>query len=267
MAKLQKALNISLKIICWLLVAFTVVVLIFTVISATTLDRNDRGIFGYKFFLVLSDSMSPSENNKDMEVTFSVNDIVIIKEVADEDKYKLKEGDIISFLYQGEDNGDLKFGDTVTHMIREVIKDGKGSVTGYRTFGTNTGANDEAILKPEYVIGTYAAKLPKLGYFFNFMKTTAGYIICILLPFLLLILYNGVNVIRALKSIRSEEKAKVEAERKEIEADRQRNEEVLRELLALKAELERKNAADNADMGNTETTPEKKDVSEDNGQA
>ena len=256
MAKLQKALNISVKIISWLLVAFTVVILIFTVISATTLDKNDRGIFGYKFFIVLSDSMSPSENNKDMEVTFSAGDIVIIKEVAD--KTALKEGDIISFisLTLGEKenkNEDLEGNpNIITHMIRRVIKDDSGRVTGYVTFGTNSGADDEEVLDPGYIIGKYEGKLPKIGYFFNFMKSTVGYIVCILIPFLLLILYNAANVIRALKSMKAEEKAKVEAERAEIEADRQKNEEMMRELLALKAELEKKNAMNGADTGETE---------------
>ena len=45
----KKILNIALKVATWLLVAFTVFMMIFTIVSVTTLDRNDRSIFGVKF--------------------------------------------------------------------------------------------------------------------------------------------------------------------------------------------------------------------------
>ena len=230
----KKILNIALKVVTWLLVAFTVFMMIFTIVTVTTVDRNDRSIFGVKFYIVQTDSMSLSENNKDMDVHFNAGDIVIIKNV--EDNRALQAGDIIAFM----STNSVSYGETVTHMIREVKKTDAGKVLGYVTYGTNTGTDDEALVEPEYVLGVYSGKLPGVGNFFAFVKSTPGYIVCILVPFLLLILYNGVNVIRLFRKYKREQMADMQAEKEKLEAERAENQRMMQELLALKAQLDKK---------------------------
>ena len=46
----------------WMLVILAVAMMIFTVISVNTFNRNDRNIFGYKAYIVLSDSMSATDD-------------------------------------------------------------------------------------------------------------------------------------------------------------------------------------------------------------
>ena len=232
MSTVKKIGNIAIKIVTWLLVAFTVFMMLFTIISATTVDRNDRNIFGIRFYIVQTDSMSPSENNKDMDVHFNAGDIILVKNVKDPSK--LRAGDIISFVSTNEDS----YGETVTHMIRRPERNDEGKLIGYVTFGTNTGVDDEAIVEPSYVLGEYCGKLPGVGNFFAFVKTTPGYITCILVPFLLLILYNGINVIRLFKRYKKEQNEIIEAERAELAAERKQNEIMMRELLELKAQLQ-----------------------------
>ena len=188
MDTLKRVFNIAFKAVTWLLVAFAVLMMVFTVFTVTTVDRNDRNIFGMRFYIVQTDSMSPSEKNAHMDVHFSAGDIILIQNV--DDPTKLAPGDIIAFL----STNDVSYGETVTHMIREVKRDGSGKLLGYVTFGTNTDTDDEALVEPAYVLGKYTGKLPGVGNFFAFVKSTPGYIICILIPFLLLILYNGINV-------------------------------------------------------------------------
>ena len=77
--KTKKLVNIGTKVTTWLLIAFTVFMMIFTVFTVTTVDRNERSIFGVKFYIVTSNSMSKSENNKDMNIHFNAGDIVLIK--------------------------------------------------------------------------------------------------------------------------------------------------------------------------------------------
>ena len=230
----KKILNIALKVVTWLLVAFTVFMMIFTVVTVTTVDRNDRSIFGVKFYIVQTDSMSLSENNKDMDVHFNAGDIVIIKNV--EDPRALQAGDVIAFM----STNSVSYGETVTHMIREVKKTEDGKVLGYVTYGTNTGTDDEALVEPEYVLGAYSGKLPGVGNFFAFVKSTPGYIVCILVPFLLLILYNGVNVIRLFRKYKREQMEAMQAEKDKLEAERAENQRMMQELLALKAQLDKK---------------------------
>ena len=234
----KKILNIALKVVTWLLVAFTVFMMIFTIVTVTTVDRNDRSIFGVKFYIVQTDSMSLSENNKDMDVHFDAGDIVIIKNV--EDPRALQAGDVIAFM----STNSVSYGETVTHMIREVRKTEDGKVLGYVTYGTNTGVDDEALVEPEYVLGAYSGKLPGVGNFFAFVKSTPGYIVCILVPFLLLILYNGVNVIRLFRKYKREQMADMQAEKEKLEAERAENQRMMQELLALKAQLDQKNGGE-----------------------
>ena len=228
----KKILNIAFKVATWLLVAFTVFMMIFTVVTVTTVGRNDRSLFGVRFYIVQTDSMSLSENNKDLDVHFNAGDIIIVKKAKD--TTALQPGDIISFM----STNSVSYGETVTHMIRKVQKNDAGKVEGYVTYGTNTGTDDEALVEPEYVLGVYGGKLPGVGRFFAFVKTTPGYIVCILVPFLLLILYNGVNVVRLFRQYKREQTEAMQAERDKIDAERAENQRMMQELLALKAQLE-----------------------------
>ena len=113
--------------------------------------------------------MSLSENNKDDKIHFNAGDIILIKSV--DDTCTLQAGDVIAFFSQNEGSR----GQTVTHMIRECRTTTDGKVIGYVTYGTNTGNNDETIVQPEYVLGQYAGRLPGVGRFFAFLKTTPSY--------------------------------------------------------------------------------------------
>ena len=234
----KKILNIALKVVTWLLVAFTVFMMIFTIVTVTTVDRNDRSIFGVKFYIVQTDSMSKSDLNADMDVHFNAGDIVIIKNA--DDPRGLQAGDIIAFM----STNSVSYGETVTHMIREVKMTEDGKVLGYVTYGTNTGVDDEALVEPEYVLGAYSGKLPGVGNFFAFVKSTPGYIVCILVPFLLLILYNGVNVIRLFRKYKREQMEAMQAEKDKLEAERAENQRMMQELLALKAQLDKKDGGE-----------------------
>ena len=244
-------LNIALKVLTWLLVAFTVFMMIFTVVTVTTVDKNDRSIFGMKFYIVQTDSMSKSENNKDMDVHFNAGDIVIIKNL-DDPTAKLEAGDIIAFM----STNSVSYGETVTHMIREVKTTEDGRVLGYVTFGTNTGTDDEALVEPEFVLGVYTGKLPSVGRFFAFVKSTPGYIVCILVPFLLLITYNGVNVIRLFRQYKREQMEEMQAEKDKLEAERAENQRMMAELMALKAQLDQQQSKPASEAAAAEETPE-----------
>ena len=228
----KKISNILIKIITWILIAFTVFMMIFTIVTVTTVDKNDRSIFGIKLYIVQTDSMSKSDKNADMKVHFDTGDIVIIKNVKD--ATALQAGEIISFMSTNSES----YGETITHMIREVKRDKYGKVLGYVTYGTNKDVNDKALVEPEFVLGVYSGKLPGVGKFFAYVKSTPGYIICILVPFLLLILYNGVNVIRLFRKYKREQMEAMQAEKDQLEAERAENQRIMQELLALKAQLE-----------------------------
>ena len=221
---MKKALNIISTVLVWILVIVTIGIMIFTIISVNTFDQTSRSIFGYKFFVVRSDSMSATD--------FSAGDIVFIKNI---DLSTLKAGDVIAFTSQNTNN----FGETVTHKIRELTTDASGA-PAFVTYGTTTDTNDETLVTYPYVLGKYTGRLPKVGSFFQFLKTTPDYILCIFVPFLLLILYQGINCIRLFLRYKKEQTAELEEERAKIEEERKQSLEMMRELRELKRQLAEK---------------------------
>ena len=218
---MKKALNIIKNILVWLMVALAVCMMVFTIVTVNTFDRSDRSLFGFKAFIVLSDSMSKTD--------FDAGDLVLVKEV---DPSTLKEGDIIAYTSQNTSN----YGETVTHKIRKLTTDASGEL-GFITYGTTTDTDDETVVTYPYVLGKYKTNIPKVGRFFMFLKTTPGYIVCILIPFLLLILMQGIHCIRLFRRYKLEQMAEMKEERAKIEEERAESQKMMAELLALKAQL------------------------------
>ncbi len=234
---MKKILNIIKNIFVWLMVALAVCMMIFTVVSVNTFDRSDRSLFGFKAFIVLSDSMSKTD--------FDAGDLVLVKEV---DPSTLKEGDIIAYTSQNTSN----YGETVTHKIRKLTTDANGE-PGFITYGTTTDTDDETVVTYPYVLGKYKTNIPKVGRFFMFLKTTPGYIVCILIPFLLLILIQGLNCIKLFRRYKLEQMAEMKEERAKIEEERAESQKMMAELLALKAQLaEKENQNNDSEMNTAE---------------
>lgn len=233
-----KAMKILKNIFVWLFVALAMCMMVFTIVSVSTFDRSDRDLFGYKAFIVLSDSMS--------KTNFSAGDLVLVKEV---DPSTLKEGDIIAYTSQNTAN----YGETVTHKIRRFTTAANGE-PGFVTYGTTTDTDDETVVTYPYVLGKYSSHIPKVGSFFMFLKTTPGYIVFILVPFLLLIVLEGIRYIRLFKKYKSEQQADLQAERDKIEADRAETQRMMQELLQLKAQMAQ-NEQKPSEKADSDTTP------------
>jgi len=219
---MKKARKIISSVLVWLVVLFAVGMMIFTIISVNTFGRNDRAVFGHKMYIVLSDSMSATD--------FSAGDLAVVKEV---DPTTLREGDIIAFMSRANDS----YGQTMTHKIRSRTTTLNGE-PGFITYGTTTGIDDEGIVTYPYVQGKYVFAIPKLGSFFTFMKTPVGYLVCILLPFMLLILYQGVNCVRIFRQYKREQMQELQDEKDAIAAERRQAEEMMAQMLRLKQEME-----------------------------
>ena len=219
---MKNALKILKTTLVWLVVLLAVFMMIFTVISVTTFNRNDRSLFGYKMYIVNSDSMAATD--------FKAGALILVKEV---DPSTLQEGDIITFMSQDANS----FGETVTHKIRRLTTDAEGN-PAFVTYGTTTGTDDETVVTYPYVLGKYQKQIPGLGTFFNFLKTTPGYFVCIFTPFMLIIIYEAVNFFNLFRKYKQEQMEQMQAERDKLQAEKEENAKMLEELMALKAQLE-----------------------------
>lgn len=218
---MKKVLNIIEKIVTAIIVVFTVFVMIFTIISFNTVGK-DRMLFGYKPYIVLSDSMSG---------VFDVGDIVVSKQT---DVSKLKEGDIISFRSIDPNNYDT----VVTHKIKgETEYEGQKA---FVTYGVSTGIEDEYSVPADRVIGEYQFRLPKMGYFFQFLKTPMGYFVFIFIPFMLLIGSEAVRFFKLWKQYKAEQAAMLEEQKTIVEEQKAESEEMKEEIKRLKAQLAEK---------------------------
>ena len=185
---MKKRLEAVRNILSWTLTAAAAVMIIFTIVSLTAADREDRSIFGFRAFIALSDSMSATD--------FDAGDLVLVKEV---DPATLKEGDIIAYISRSSASN----GETTTHKIRRLTADEDGE-PGFITYGTTTDTDDEGIVTYGDVLGVYRGHIPKVGRFIAFIKTTGGFITCILVPLFLIVLSQGVSCIRRLRTYRQE---------------------------------------------------------------
>lgn len=223
---MKKAGKIFVGILVVLVVTLAVCIMIFTVVSVNTFDRNDRTVFGYSAYIVMSDSMSKTD--------FDAGDVILIKKV---EPSALQEGDIIAYKSQDSSN----YGETVTHKIRRLNTNALGE-PGFITYGTTTDTDDKTVVTYPYVLGKYEMRIPMVGSFFHFLKTPLGYTVCILVPFAILLIVQGIHTAKLFQKYRAEKMDAFKAERLALEEERRQTEEKLKELQALKEQMHREEA-------------------------
>ncbi len=177
-----------LNLFAWLTLALALITAVLTIFSSFSDDKNGKEIFGHKFLIVASDSMSKSIESENEPVFFNAGDIVIIK--TSYDVKSLKAGDVISFFSYSEES----YGKTLTHKIRDVKNSAQGVLIGYETYGINTGVSDSTLVTPEAIMGQYVGKIWGLGNVFSFLQTPQGYYLSVLTPLILLIIFFSIKI-------------------------------------------------------------------------
>ena len=66
---MKKVWKVFSTVTVWLIVMVAVFMMIFTIVSVNTFNRNDRNFMGMRFYVVLSDSMSKTD--------FDAGDLVV----------------------------------------------------------------------------------------------------------------------------------------------------------------------------------------------
>lgn len=199
-SKAKKALKITGNV---LTVAVAILVVIMTVLTVFSMVFNRDGtasVFGVQAYVVQSDSMTPE---------FAAGDVIFSEEVNPEE---LVAGDIITFISRDS----ASYGQTITHCIREVTT--YNGELAFITYGIATGVDDGTPAAASDVLGRYAFRIAGLGSFFEFLKSVPGYIVCILLPFLVIIGLQIANIVSAVRAARAEKAAAAAAERSRVEA-------------------------------------------------
>ena len=173
--KLKKGKKISImNLICIIILIILIPIICISIIVFIDSVRNKDEIpsfFGWKPFIVLSDSM---------EKTINTGDLAITKEV---DPAEIAENDIIS--YKTKDNI------VITHRV-VGIQENNGEKY-YITKGDNNSQNDEGLVTEKQIEGKYQFKLNGLGNVAMFIQTPIGMLISLGTPLMLLIVLQNMD--------------------------------------------------------------------------
>ncbi len=159
--------------------------------------------FGWKPFIVLSESM---------ETDIAVGDLVIVYEVKEEE---LDVGEIIA--YRIEDT-------VITHRIVEINE--ASGIRQYITKGDNNDQNDEGYITMNNIEGLYQTKIVGLGNLGMFLQTPTGMVVALSIPILLLVLIQFYENKESLKYVKETTEKELELE-EEVRKLKKEKEELL----------------------------------------
>ena len=175
MKALKKTGTIIISVLLWLIILVAALYAFTTM--ATRDNQNVSSIMGYTPLVVKSNSMAP---------TFSAGDLIFIKKC---DTNTLKEGDIICFHTIIDNEYALN-----THRIQKI--ETVGDARSYTTLGdNNNGITDTHIISDGDIVGKYVGDIPKAGKVMDFLSSSIGFLVVIVLPMLLFFIYQVYNLI------------------------------------------------------------------------
>lgn len=154
---------------------------------------DDISLFGYKAFIITTDSMTPSIN---------VGDVTIAKKVQEN---KLQVDDVITFQ-QGDK--------VITHRITNIEE--KNGRNIYTTKGDNNNLEDNEKIEYTQIEGKNILTIPKLGYMINLLENQIVFLVMILILLMFLFL-----------KIRKNEKMENRREKKKIEQEKRNKDQIL----------------------------------------
>ena len=184
MQTVKKVGSIVISVVMW------IIILVAALYAFTTLATKDDGsvsnLGGFTPMTVQSDSMSP---------TFDQGDLIVIKTC---DTSKLQVGDIVTFHTIIDNQYALN-----THRIESI--DELNGMRSFTTKGDNNDVADTHIISDGDIVGQYVFKIPGMGKVMDFLSSTWGFLIVIVLPMLLFFIYQvyhlvivGINLKRAM---------------------------------------------------------------------
>lgn len=179
----QHIIDILKKIIIfimWTIFSILIVLalfLLFYVISYKVAQNNDKYPY-FNMFTVISGSMEP---------TINAYDVLLTKKTS---VSNLKEGDIITFI----PSSNIFAKTSLTHRINKIeTENGEAKIT------TKGDANETIDVHPVYeddIIGKVILILPEVGKLQTYISTDGTWIFVILIPALIIISYDIVQLVK-----------------------------------------------------------------------
>ena len=222
MNAVKRGAEILISVVLW------AVILVAALFAFTTLATKDTNrvatLAGYTPLTVASDSMAP---------TFRSGDLIVIRKC---DPSKLVEGDIITFHTIINNQYALN-----THRISEINE--LNGVRSYVTKGDNNLIPDVHMIADGDIVGKFVTKMPGVGKVMDFLSSSMGFLLVIVLPLLVFFIYQVYHLITV--SIELKKAIAVETAQAQAQAQVQANPDtdaLLAEVARAKAEAEKAKA-------------------------
>lgn len=166
----HKILTVIGTVLCVILIPILLVNIM--LIAKSYINKDEvPSIGGTLPLIVLTDSMHPEIESGDL----------IICKTADADDIKVN--NIISFFDPAGNGTSI-----VTHRVVEIVEE-NGEIY-FRTRGDNNNTDDKALVPADNLVGVYKMRIAGAGHIAMFMQSTAGLIVCVVLPIILLVGYD-----------------------------------------------------------------------------
>lgn len=166
----HRVLTIVGTVLCVILIPILLINI--TLIAKSFINKNEvPSIGGTLPLIVLTDSMHPEIESGDL----------IICNTAEADEIEVN--DIISFFDPAGNGTSI-----VTHRVIEIVEE--DGVIFFRTRGDNNNTEDKELVPAENLVGVYKMRIAGAGHIAMFMQSTAGLIVCVVLPIILLVGYD-----------------------------------------------------------------------------
>lgn len=174
------------NVLSWTLFSLLLIIaiaLVYYVIANYNYSKKGAGHEpAFSLFTIISPSMTP---------TINVYDVIVDTPIKDPSKVKV--GDIITFV----SSSSISKGYTVTHRVSGItVIDGKYE---FSTKGDNNATEDSARVKEDDLLGMVRFRIPQLGRLQSFISSRGGWLLCILIPAVIILITDIIKIIRMIK--------------------------------------------------------------------
>ncbi len=222
--KIKKILGIVGNTILWIFVAFSCL-LTLLVFAAQNDEDGIPSLFGKSLITIQTASMTG---------TFNIGDMVILTKIDNAQREELKEGDIVTYLAPKDLDGNGAFDDINTHRIDSIVNGVITTKGDFLDYDDNHNTNDPSLnytLVAGDIIGVCRPedRIPGLGGALDWLRSSTGFFLCVVLPLVLFFIYELYNFIVLLVSERAKRAPANVSKETEEEIKRRAIEEYIRQ--------------------------------------